>query len=141
MQSLYDKYGEFVSHNGYFMLSDTSLVSRIMNDLSNEGSFDTLASVGPYRVEAIRYLGEPGYDSRTADKKPLLPTSKSSPMLSLYLENGLVAQFRGSGTEPKFKYYIELKGKPSVSRAQVTCDLEEMSAVILKELFGKYGLC
>jgi phosphomannomutase len=141
MQSLYDKYGEFVSNNGYFKVPDTSIVPTIMDDLTDKGAFTTLWTVGPYQVEAIRYLGEPGFDSRTVDKKPTMPTSKSSPMLSLYFENGLVAQFRGSGTEPKFKYYLELKGKPGVSRAQVTSDLREMSAIILKELFGKHGLC
>ncbi|GKY98377.1 hypothetical protein MPSEU_000795300 [Mayamaea pseudoterrestris] len=140
IQSLYDKYGEFVSNNGYFVVHDTSLAPRIMDDLTGKGSFTTLKAVGPYEVEAIRYLGEPGYDSRTVDNKPTLPTSKSSPMLSLTFKNGLVAQFRGSGTEPKFKYYLELKGKPGVSRAQVTSDLDEMSRFILKELFGSYGL-
>jgi phosphomannomutase len=146
MQSLYDKYGEFVSNNGYFIVTDDDddssmmVISKIMKDLTNHGAFDNTLSqaVGPYQVQAIRYLGEPGYDSRTLDKQPTLPISKSAPMLSYYFENGLVAQFRGSGTEPKFKYYIELKGQPGVSRAQVTSDLQEMSQVVLEELFGKY---
>lgn len=140
MQTLYDKYGEFVSNNGYFSLPDVSLVQTIMNELTNNGACNTLSMVGPFQVEGIRYLGEPGFDSTTPDKKPILPTSEASPMLSLYFSNGLICQFRASGTEPKFKYYIELKGRPGVPRAQVWRDLQEMSGIVLQALFSKYGL-
>jgi phosphoglucomutase/phosphoglucomutase/phosphopentomutase len=55
-------------------------------------------------------------------------------MLTLKFENGCVAQFRASGTEPKFKYYIEMRGKPGVSRSAVYRELMEMSNVILEAL-------
>lgn len=100
--------------------------------MQNNGNYMT--SVGGYEVESIRDLSYPGYDSTTVDKRPTLPTSKSSPMMSIRFKNGCVAQFRGSGTEPKFKYYIELKGEPGVSREQVTSDLHDMCNVILEEL-------
>jgi phosphoglucomutase/phosphoglucomutase/phosphopentomutase len=134
MQSLYDKYGEFVSRNGYFFLNDMSVVAEIMDKITGQGKFDCLDTIGPYKVESFRYLGEPGYDSSTTDKKPTLPTSKSSPMMTIRFENGCVAQFRASGTEPKFKYYIEFKGKPGVSRSQVTQDLQVMSDYLLETL-------
>jgi phosphomannomutase len=142
MQSLYDKYGEFVSQNGYFFLKDPSVVATIMDKMTTQGTFSQLATVGPYKVESFRYLGEPGYDSTTADKKPTLPTDKASPMMTIRFENGCVAQFRASGTEPKFKYYIELKGKPGVSREVVTEDLAIMSAILLETLLQpeKHGL-
>lgn len=133
LQSLYDKYGEFVCNNGYYFLADPSVVSKIMDSITNNGKFDR-THVGEYEIEAYRYLGEPGYDSRTEDKKPTLRTSKSSPMLAIYFANGCVAQFRASGTEPKFKYYVELKGAPGVSREQVTAELAAMSSCILEEL-------
>lgn len=132
MQSLYDKYGEFVSNNGYYFCYDPTVVTKIMRDMQNNGEYMT--KVGPYEVESIRDLWVPGYDSTTPDKRPTLPTSKSSPMLTIRFKNGCVAQFRGSGTEPKFKYYIELRGEPGVSRDAVTEALSEMSAVILEEL-------
>lgn len=136
MQGLYNTYGEFVSNNGYFFLPDNSsvVVQAIMDRITNHGAFDALDKVGPYAIESVRYLGEPGYDSAQPDKKPTLPCSKSSPMITLRFENGCVAQFRGSGTEPKFKYYIELKGRPGVPRDVVAKDLEEMSAFILETL-------
>lgn len=134
LQSLYDTYGEFLSNNGYFVLEDNSVVASIMDNITHKGAFDTLDSVGPYKVSSIRYLGKPGYDSQQPDHKPTLPCSASSPMITLRFENGCVAQFRASGTEPKFKYYIELKGKPGIPRETVARELETMSAVLLETL-------
>jgi phosphomannomutase len=132
MQSLYEKFGEFVSHNGYFLCYDSNIVNKILDDIKNDGAY--VDSVGPYEVESIRDLSPPGYDSSTVDRRPTLPTSSSSPMITIRFQNGCVAQFRGSGTEPKFKYYLELKGQPGVPRSVVTSELETMSAVILEEL-------
>jgi phosphomannomutase len=145
MQSLYDKYGEFVSRNGYFFMNDSSVVSIIMDQMTSQGTFSQLLkdmAVGSYKVESFRYLGEPGYDSTTADNKPTLPTSKSSPMMTIRFENGCVAQFRASGTEPKFKYYIEYKGQPGVSREKVTEDLTIMSDFLIETLLqpDQHGL-
>jgi phosphomannomutase len=55
-------------------------------------------------------------------------------MISIRFDNGCSAQFRGSGTEPKFKYYIELHGRPGVSRNDVMDELQTMSNIILEEL-------
>jgi phosphomannomutase len=132
MQSLYDKYGEFCSNNGYFFCYEPATIHKIFNDIRKGGEY--VSKIGPYEVESIRDLGFPGYDSTTKDKRPTLPVSKSSPMISIYFTNGTVAQFRGSGTEPKFKYYIEMRGKPGVARDIVENDLKEMSNIIIEEL-------
>ncbi len=132
MQSLYDKYGEFVSNNGYYFCYEPLTIEKIIDGMRNGGKYMT--SVGPYEVESIRDLGYPGYDSTTKNKKPKLPTSKSSPMITIRFKNGTVAQFRASGTEPKFKYYIELQGKPGVKRAIVERELDTMSKIILEKL-------
>ena len=39
-----------------------------------------------------------------------------------------------SGTEPKFKYYIEMKGKVGVPRTTIERELKEMSEIIIQEL-------
>ena len=132
LQNIYNKYGEFVSYNGYYFMSDPSVVSKIIEDIRNNGNYMT--SVGPYEVESIRDLGEPGYDSTKPDKMPTLPTSATSPMLTIRFKNGCVASFRGSGTEPKFKYYIELKGHPGVSRKTVEEEIKSMANIILETL-------
>lgn len=140
MQSLYDKYGEFVSHNGYYFMNDNSVVSAIMERLRSNGTYQM--DVSPYEIESICDLGEPGYDSAKADKKPTLPTSNSSPMMTLRFTNGCVIQLRPSGTEPKFKYYIEMKGQPGVPREAVQKDLKTMVDIVLEKLLepGKNGL-
>ena len=132
MQSLYDKYGEFVSHNGYFFMNDNSVVSTIMERLRCNGTYKM--DVGSYEIESTRDLGEPGYDSAKADKKPTLPTSNSSPMMTIRFTNGCVIQLRPSGTEPKFKYYIEMKGQPGVARDVVEKDLMTMVDIVLDKL-------
>lgn len=55
-------------------------------------------------------------------------------MMSIWFENGCVVQFCASGTEPKIKYYIEMKGQPGISRDDMTKELEEMCNIILGEL-------
>lgn len=134
MQSLYDKYGEFVSNNGYYFVSDPSIVISILDNMTNHGTFDTLDMVGPYKVNSVRYLGVPGYDSSSVGFQPTLPCSKGSPMITIRFENGCIAQFRGSGTEPKLKYYIELQGRPGTCRQDVANELSTMSNFILEEL-------
>ena len=120
----FDPNREFVSNNSYYFCYDPSTALRIFSDFKRNGEFPN--SVAGYEIQSIRYLGDPGYDSTTLDNKPLLATSKSSPMLTLRFKNGCVAQFRASGTEPKFKYYIELPGAPGVSRDKVQEELMKM---------------
>ena len=134
LQKIHDKYGEFVSNNGYYRCDDPAIVKRIMEQMRNGGKY--FDRVGTYDVESIRDLGSPGYDSTTDDKKPTLPTSASSPMITFRFVNGCVAQFRASGTEPKFKYYIEMRGQPGEKKSDVEKRLSEMSGVILEELLS-----
>ena len=142
MQEIYNKYGEFVSYNGYYIMNDKKSISIIMDHIRQNGTYN-MDYLGPkYQVESIRDLGVPGYDSTMEDKKPKLPTSSSSPMITIRFKNGCVAQFRASGTEPKFKYYIEMKGQPGVPRSTVENDLKIMVDAILDQLLipDKSGL-
>jgi len=92
LQEIYNRYGEFCSDNGYFRCDDPSIVKKIMEQMRNGGNY--FDRVGNYEVESVRDLGSPGYDSLAVDKKPTLPTSSSSPMLTFRFKNGCVAQFR-----------------------------------------------
>ena len=122
---------EFVSNNSYYFCHDPTIASKIFDDFKRDGYPNAVAG---YELESIRYLGEPGYDSRTADKKPTLATSKSSPMLTLRFKNGCVVQLRASGTEPKFKYYIEMRGEPGVGREEMEKELMKVSRLVLEEI-------
>ena len=134
MQSLYDKYGEFVSYNGYYFIHDPSVVTRIMERLRSNGYKTLMDLVSPYTIESFRDLGEPGYDSLQPEKKPTLPTSKAAPMMTIRFTNGCVIQLRPSGTEPKFKYYIEMKGQPGSAREAVENELATMVGIVLDRL-------
>jgi len=129
LQSLYDKYGEFVSHNGYFFMEDMGVVDKIMDRIRNGGKYDT--DLSPYEVDYIRDLDGSGYDSSKPDKKPTLPPT---PMMTFGFTNGCTVQLRPSGTEPKFKFYIEMKGEPGVSRGEVTEKLNEFVPLVLDKL-------
>lgn len=120
-----------MSNNSYYFCHDPTVALKIFDDFKRDGYPNSVAG---YELESIRYLGEPGYDSLTADKKPTLATSKSSPMLTLRFKNGCVVQLRASGTEPKFKYYIEMRGEPGISREEVEKELMKMSHLVLEEI-------
>lgn len=117
LEDLHAKYGEFVSRNGYFRCDDPDVALKIMDGMRNGGEY--FKRVGSYDVASVRDLGSPGYDSARPDGRPTLPTSASSPMISFRFANGCVAQFRASGTEPKFKFYIEMRGKIGESKDEV----------------------
>jgi phosphoglucomutase len=65
-------------------------------------------TIGGFKVVSVRDLTI-GYDSNTVDNIPELPSSKSTQMVTFKLENECLITLRTSGTEPKIKYYTELK--------------------------------
>jgi phosphoglucomutase len=62
--------------------------------------------------------------------------SPSSEMIMFELDGGTVMTLRGSGTEPKLKYYIESKGK-SMKEAESKAEKVEGA---LKAKFRDFGL-
>eukprot|EP00934_Nitzschia_sp_Nitz4_P003159 Nitzschia sp. Nitz4//scaffold334_size18717//13005//14970//NITZ4_008764-RA/size18717-augustus-gene-0.4-mRNA-1//-1//CDS//3329548257//3149//frame0 len=129
MQKLYDTYGEFVTYNGYYVLEDPKVGETLLERIRGGGTYDTV-DVSPYTIASIRDLGV-GYDSSQPDNKASLPAAT---MMTLCFTNGCTVQFRPSGTEPKFKFYIEMKGNPGVSREQVSKELAEMAPYVLDKL-------
>lgn len=145
LASLHAKYGEFASSNGYYFLpldaaARQDLLSTIFTRLRNGGRY--WESVGGYAIRAVRDLTSPGFDSATPDKRPTLPVSGSTQMLTYDFVNGCVLTLRTSGTEPKLKFYSELQGRPGVGRAQVDAELRAMLKLVLEEMLepAKHGL-
>ena len=64
------------------------------------------------------------------------PVSPSSEMITIELADGTVMTLRGSGTEPKLKYYIESKGD-SMEQARSKAENVETA---LKSTFRDFGL-
>lgn len=106
LDSLYQKYGTFVTNNSYIIAGDPALQKKIFDKLRA----DYPKQIGKYKIVRIRDLTT-GYDSSTPDHKPILPSSASSQMITFELENGCIGTLRTSGTEPKIKYYTELSGR------------------------------
>lgn len=113
LENIYKQYGYHVSNNSYYICHDQVVINGMFDRLRNfndPNSYPTI--LGPYKIVGIRDLTT-GYDNTQRDDKAILPTSKSSHMITFYFANGCVATLRTSGTEPKIKYYTELCAKPS----------------------------
>ncbi|XP_046442177.1 phosphoglucomutase-2-like [Daphnia pulex] len=137
LQEIYLKYGHHVSLVSYYLCYDPVVINRIFERLRNfenaPKTYPKSLMGGKYVVKGVRDLTN-GFDSRQPDGKALLPTSSSSQMITFYFENGLDATIRTSGTEPKIKYYTELRAPPTQSdRQQVQATLDEMVQALVDE--------
>lgn len=138
LNELYDIYGYHYTVTSYHFCYDPVVIERIFNRIrsmeeENHG-YPKVIGAGKYAIESIRDLTT-GYDSAQADRKALLPSSKSSQMITFSFENGAVITLRTSGTEPKIKYYAEMCAKPGQrdwNASRIT--LREMVDSIVEEL-------
>src|SRR5271167_787138 len=94
-----------------------------------------IRNVGEYGITRINDISLE-YDS----KRDALPEDKSvspsSEMITFELNGNTVMTLRGSGTEPKLKYYIESKGQ---SMAEVQLNAEGVEKALLA-MFKDLGL-
>lgn len=115
LDQLYTIYGYHFSIASYFLCYDPEKIVRIFERIRNwegkVGNYPTHVLNGKYKIESIRDLTT-GIDTSQPDGQSLLPSSKSSQMITFTLENGTVITLRTSGTEPKIKYYSEYCAKP-----------------------------
>ena len=110
LSEIYNTYGYVATVTSYFFCYDPKKMEKIFNrirSLGPDGKFEYTCAQFPIR--AIRDLTV-GYDDNFPDKKPVLPVSASTQMLTFYFENGAQVTIRGSGTEPKLKYYADYSG-------------------------------
>jgi phosphomannomutase len=126
LEELYALYGRFCSRSGYFIADPPSKGAAVFeewrqekeaggggcNGNDNHGGRSYPSSIGGLRVASVRDLGI-GLDTAQPDTKPLLPWSEGDMMVTFELEDlerGLrgALTLRGSGTEPKLKYYAEV---------------------------------
>jgi phosphomannomutase len=128
-EEIFKKIGFFAANNHYFFCHEPSIMKNVFDKMRHGGNY--LDSIGEYKVTRVRDLTE-GYDSLTADHLPTLPVSKSTQMITFFFENGCVATLRGSGTEPKLKYYIEHHGAYE-EKEKVKAELDSIVKAIIKE--------
>uniref|UniRef100_A0A3Q3IXP9 Phosphoglucomutase 2 n=1 Tax=Monopterus albus TaxID=43700 RepID=A0A3Q3IXP9_MONAL len=123
--------------NSYFICHDQDVIHSLFERLRNYGGQkDTYPTeCGRFSVSAVRDLTT-GYDSNQPDNKAVLPTSRSSQMITFTFSNGGVATMRTSGTEPKVKYYTELCAAPGNSDVtHLKKELDDLVDAIVENFF------
>ncbi|GAB1606264.1 BTB/POZ domain-containing protein 9-like [Argonauta hians] len=138
LEQVYSIYGHHLSINSYFLSYDSAATDRMFADIRNyEGTGTYPKSCGRYAIKGIRDLTT-GYDSSTEDGVPLLPTSKSSHVITFTFECGCIATLRTSGTEPKIKYYTEHCPSPSrgLGKSEVLAELQDIVSCIENVMSG-----
>ncbi|KAG9342451.1 hypothetical protein JZ751_016453 [Albula glossodonta] len=136
LKAIYDEYGYHITKNSYFICHDQDIIRQLFERLRNYDGENTYPKTcGGFTVSGVRDLTT-GYDSDQQDKKAVLPTSKSSQMITFTFSNGGVATMRTSGTEPKIKYYTELCAAPGNSDLkQLKMELDDLVDAIVDNFF------
>eukprot|EP00939_MAST-03C_sp_MAST-3C-sp1_P004064 g4064.t1 len=109
LKQLGERYGHCLNRSDYVICEDAITISRIFDRLRDGGNY--WETCGPLSISGVRDLTT-GYDSATPDNKTLLPASASSQMITYSFDGGKSqATLRTSGTEPKIKCYVEVRGR------------------------------
>lgn len=117
LEELYVKYGAWVCNNGYYISHDSAVTNSIFEKIRKDEKYPT--EVAGLKVVRIRDLTT-GYDSSVGGND--LPVSNSTQMITFWFENSCVLTLRTSGTEPKIKWYCELRGE-NVETGQIALDI------------------
>ncbi|KAM3875078.1 glucose 1,6-bisphosphate synthase [Diretmus argenteus] len=115
LHNIYHIYGYHISKTSYVICNDPPTVQKIFSRIRNFGGHGLYPKTcGGHSILHVRDATT-GYDSSQADRRSVLPVTKSSQMITFTLQNGVVATLRTSGTEPKIKYYTEFCAAPGKS--------------------------
>nr|CAB3264816.1 phosphoglucomutase-2 [Phallusia mammillata] len=144
LQSIYDKYGDHVSNNSYYISHEPDKINAMFERLRHYPGDDVITDdsrgirypkrVGRFEIEGVRDLTT-GFDNRMKDRIALLPASASSHMITFYFSNQVVLTIRTSGTEPKIKYYSEICGKVGTGREELVSELNELVKAVCEEFY------
>ncbi|GAA6082681.1 phosphoglucomutase-2, partial [Tachysurus ichikawai] len=128
LEAIYNEYGYHITSNSYFICHNQDTIRQLFEHLRNYDGENTYPKdCQGFAITAVRDLTT-GHDSSQLDNKAILPTSKSSQMITFTFANGGVATMRTSGTEPKIKYYTELCAAPGNS--DVTLLNRELNSLV-----------
>ncbi|WKY01410.1 hypothetical protein Q1695_015422 [Nippostrongylus brasiliensis] len=139
---IYHKYGFHLVRSSYWFTPAPTVTKQLFNSLRKDKKYPEM--IGSQKVKYVRDLTI-GYDNAQPDNKPVLPLSTSSEMITFTLENGSLCTLRASGTEPKIKYYCELKtppGKTENDLGDVMKELDELEKAVVDTLLRpqQFGL-
>jgi len=141
LKEIYKTYGYHFTLNSYYLCYDPAVTNKIFARIRNfypetdTASYPSTMCGGRYKVVGVRDLTT-GYDNTQPDKRATLPVSKSSHMITFWLDNGVVITLRTSGTEPKIKYYTEFCAPPENDDwTAVEEELTDLVKNMVEELF------
>lgn len=130
------RYGHFASQNSYVICEDPRLMTNVFHKLRHKTStISYIQSLGRYKITKVKDISL-GYDSSKDSIPQDKPIEPSAEMITFELEDSTVMTLRGSGTEPKLKYYIESEGN---SMAKARSNAEGVEKALL-DLFQTLGL-
>ncbi|PCG96119.1 Alpha-D-phosphohexomutase superfamily [Penicillium occitanis (nom. inval.)] len=110
LHDLFKKYGHHETFNNYFRSPNPQTTADLFSKIrAGNNKWKKGAKFGHKTKFTITRWRDMtlGYDSDTPDNMPELPVDKGSHMLTLWLDDDIKFTLRGSGTEPKVKFYIE----------------------------------
>ena len=140
LQSLYNRYGEFVSYNSYVISHDPKVTDGIFARLrtsggNNGGGNGYWTECAGSAITAIKDITL-GYDSTAVegDDSSRLPSTPDSHMIMFEFSNGCSVTLRTSGTEPKIKFYTEIAGAVGQDRASIKDTLHTFIDNLVNEM-------
>lgn len=128
-----DRYGYFASQNSYVICEPAQISTafyKLRHFIPGREGITYIEQFGDYKISRIKDVPL-GYDSATAQIPVDMHVEPSAEMITFELENGTVMTLRGSGTEPKLKYYVEAKG---VSMEEAQAKAEKVEKTVTKVL-------
>ncbi len=129
LDTLYARLGQYVMNASYVISRDPAVTASIFARLREEYALGkTLNGV---EIAGVRDLTT-GVDTDAADGRATLPLSSTSSMITYRLADGAAFTLRGSGTEPKIKWYCELVGQGE--RQAAVAQVEALVQVIVREM-------
>jgi phosphomannomutase len=130
------RYGYFASQNSYVVCEDPTIMTNVFYKLRHQTSkISYIQNFGKYGITRINDISLE-YDSKRDSSPEDKFVSPSSEMITFELNSTTIMTLRGSGTEPKLKYYIESKGQ-SMADAQLKAEAVEKA---LLAMFKDLGL-
>lgn len=133
LQTIYKTYGYHFTNNSYVVSDHPSKTKMLLQDIRSfqDGSYPK--QVGGHAVQHVVDLGV-GIDTREPSGRSPLPKTS---MITLFVDGGMKVTIRGSGTEPKLKWYAEKISKNENGGEE----LKAFVQAVVKELVQpkKYG--
>lgn len=129
LEDVFNLYGHHFALTSYVICRDPAKMREVFVDIATmeEGTYPSRVAGVP--ITGVRDLFT-GLDTRMPDRVARLPVCNTSPMITFFFENGIKMTVRGSGTEPKLKWY----GSFVTDRADGDAFLREFVAKAVEEL-------